>query len=568
MIGFENGNESVVNSANGVGTHAELPRQLYLELTVREPEVVHELCRHAEGPPRHEYSLSALRLGVLALRQASGFIDSHAVREEGNRLLASVAELLAGHSERCFGSLSATLGQYFDPTNGDVPQRLHRLLKKDGDLEELLCRNLVGEASTLERTLIKYIGNESPLLRMLSPGQGDGVVASIKDVVQLALVAQREQILRQFSLDDKESALSRMISGLTDANGRLKKEFADDLTKIRNEFSLDNENGALSRLVRRVELAQQTIVDQFSQDNEGSVLARLTKLLENTNSKVDGSLTLDDEKSPLSRLRRELLQVIEQLSKGNTEFQTEVRATLESFKARREEAARSTTHGTEFQVVVGTVLQPVAQRLGDIFEPTGDKVGSKPYCKKGDFVIELGPDSAAPGARVACESKEDKSYDVATALEELKEVRENRKAQVGIFVFSAVTAPADIEPFARFGPDILVVWDRDNPATDILLRAALSVARALVVRERLARNQSEADFLEMDATLSKIVKDAGGLAQIKTWASTIHNNGKKIMDKAAKIEENLEKHIEVLREHVDRLREDTAGAMQQSLVSA
>ncbi len=64
-------------------------------------------------------------------------------------------------------------------------------------------------------------------------------------------------------------------------------------------------------------------------------------------------LSLDQEDSPLCRLRREIVSVIEGMSKANTEFQEQVRVTLESLKVRRAEAARSTTHGLDFQDVVG-----------------------------------------------------------------------------------------------------------------------------------------------------------------------------------------------------------------------
>jgi len=44
------------------------------------------------------------------------------------------------------------------------------------------------------------------------------------------------------------------------------------------EFSLDQPGSALSRLVARVEVAQKTIADQFSVDNEGSAINRLSYL--------------------------------------------------------------------------------------------------------------------------------------------------------------------------------------------------------------------------------------------------------------------------------------------------
>ena len=51
-----------------------------------------------DGPDREAFALSALRLGVLALRQATGAVDAASLRQEGERVLGSVRELLSGAS--------------------------------------------------------------------------------------------------------------------------------------------------------------------------------------------------------------------------------------------------------------------------------------------------------------------------------------------------------------------------------------------------------------------------------------------------------------------------------------
>jgi hypothetical protein len=59
-----------------------------LELTVRDPEIIAELALHADDPgQREEFALNALRIGVLALRQARGQVDQEVMRREGERLL-------------------------------------------------------------------------------------------------------------------------------------------------------------------------------------------------------------------------------------------------------------------------------------------------------------------------------------------------------------------------------------------------------------------------------------------------------------------------------------------------
>lgn len=528
---------------------AETSVKMHLELIVREPEVIAELSKYQEGVEQEEFALSALRIGVLAIRQASGVLDANAVRVEGERLIGAVRELLTTNTAAFLGNVSSTLKAYFDPADGHLPQRLDRLIKKDGELQVILGQHLDGDESVIARTLGKHIGKESPLLRLLSPEESQGVIAALNRAIGEALRTQREHILGQFSLDDKESALSRLVGEMTGANGRLREDLAQDVQKLQQEFSLDNEQGALSRLVGRVEKAQNSICEQFSLDNKESALCRLVGLMETANSTINANLTLDNENSPLYRLRRELTEIIERLEKSSTEFHQEVKVTLESFKARREEAARSTRHGGEFEEAVGSILHADAQKAGDICEATGNKTGVIGYCKIGDHVITLGAESAAPGARIAVEAKEDRSYDLAKALEEIEQARQNREAQVGLFVFSKNTAPSGLDPFARHGKHVVVVWDRDDSATDIFLRAGISVAKALLVRERMADEKSK-DRVAMKTAIVAISADILVLAEISKWAKTVKRSGEKIGKKAQILSKRLSRNLSVLEKHL------------------
>jgi len=521
-------NVETSNESTNSSDHAAPPSSVRLDLTVREAEVITELIKHDAGPSRDEFSLSALRLGVLALRQANGVIDCNAVKEEGQRLVGNVRETMSSHSAKLMQDMHGMVKAYFDPNTGALPQRLERLVKKDGELEAVLGRHLNGDSSTVAQTLAKHIGEESPIFKLLSPTQTDGLFATLTVAVEESLKTQQEHILAQFSFDKEDSALSRLRSELTDANGNLKAELSKDMDKLVKEFSADTEGGALNRL---------------------------TTMMKATDKRVADSLTLDDNKSPMSRLRSELLKVVTDQTDSNTEFQNHVRQTLDGLKIRREEAARSTVHGIDFEDAVGQVLQSEANRFNDLFEPKGSTVGVIRNCKVGDHVITLGLESAAPNAKIAFESKADASYTTPKALQEMKKGRENRAAQVGVFVFSKAAAPEGLEPLARHGHDIIVVWDQDDPTTDVILRAAYSLARALVIRERSDQEQSQADFQEIERAIAQIAKDATGLSEISKWADTVKNSGDKIYTKAERLRVSLEKQTKGLREHFANLKQ-------------
>jgi hypothetical protein len=527
------------------------PNSVELRLTVTDGEVTAELLRHPDGE-RETYALAALRLGVMSLRLANGYVDANSVREAGQTLLGDLREVLATRGAELTGQVSAALGHYFDATNGALPRRLRALLEDGGELEDLLRRHLASDESTLARTLAAHLGEGSPIFKMLSPTDANGLKSQLATTIQTALAEQRNLVLREFTLDNKQSALSRFLAEIGVSQGELKTDLKNQVNLIIREFSLDVPTSGLSRLVGKVEAAQREISGQFSADNEKSALNRLSRLLEGTSARIDQNLTLDDEQSSLARLRKELLGTIEGMVRNNRDFHGEVKATMAGLVARRDEQARSTVHGTTFEVILGDALSGEAQRLGDVYAATGTTVGSIRNCKTGDHVTQLGPDSTAAGARIVWEAKEDKNYDLVSALEEIERARKNRDAQVGIFVFSRKTAPAGLQPFMRYASDIVVVWDADDPKSDVYVKAAYSVARALSIRVRKDVSQTQDSLRGLEQAARAVEKQVQHLDQIKTWSETIKGHGEKIGERVAKMK------VELLRE-TERLDREVAA---------
>src|SRR5260370_25360869 len=134
-------------------------------------------------------------------------------------------------------------------------------MREDGELERLLRTHVGGDDSVLARSLAMHLGEGSHLFKLLSPTDGTGLRAQLTKTIEDALAEQRQHILREFSLDHKDSALSRLLS-------------------------------------------------EFSLDDEGSALNRLSKMLSTTSEQIGKNLTLDDDGSALARLKRELLSTI------------------------------------------------------------------------------------------------------------------------------------------------------------------------------------------------------------------------------------------------------------------
>jgi hypothetical protein len=269
---------------------------------------------------------------------------------------------------------------------------------------------------------------------------------------------------------------------------------------------------------------------------------------------MKSSLTLDDPTSPLSLLRKELMDAVGLFADSNSRFQSDVRATLETFRVRREEAARSSLHGHTFEYAAGELLQLDAQHAGDVCDRLSGTPGSEGR-KTGDYVITLGPESAAPGVRIVCECKADKGYTESKALDEIALARKNREARIGVFIVARESATEGFTALRRVGPDILVVWDAEDPATDVYLKAALSVARALVVEQHRESDRSEADLREIEQSIR-------GIERLVVTVESIAHDARNIVKKGTKIGKAAEGVRERLVEEVERLR-GVVGEMQR-----
>ena len=498
-----------------------------LDLLIDDSLIVPELLAYPDGPERDKYALTALRIGVLALKQAQGRLDADVIRSESDRLLGMLEDRLGNHQRTVQDQIAGTLREYFDPKSGRFNERVEQFVKSGGELERVLRTQIGASDSELARTLASHVGEQSTLMKILRPSEKEGLINSLTLEMQKALEGQRNAILSEFSLDNRSGALARLVKELNEKHGALADGLKESVNEVMSEFSLDKPDSALSRLVGQVESAQRKISSEFSLDEQGSALARMKKELE---------------------------QLIEKSNKENDEFREDVRASLAALQARKEESLRSTRHGHEFEQALYGCIAEVGQAAGDVVERTAGCVGLIKACKVGDIVLTLGPDHAASGSRIVIEAKQDASYRLSDALGELEEARKNRDACVGLFVFSARTCGSEIAPLARYGNDVVIVWDCENAASDIVLKAGLSLARALCAKAGADRKGLEMDIERMQKAMREVERQVQGMDDIRRHAQTIRSCADKIEDRARIVSSNIERATAILEEETEAIR--------------
>jgi hypothetical protein len=150
--------------------------------------------------------------------------------------------------------------------------------------------------------------------------------------------------------------------------------------------------------------------------------------------------------------------------------------------------------------------------------------------------------------------KEDASCDLAASLQELREARENREAAVGLFVHSKRTAPSGLRPLARYGNDVVVVWDAEDSTSDVFLAAGIMVCKALALRKGAMNDELAVDFAALDRAIREIERQAGYLGDIETSSQTIKSGAEKILKRVETMRSALTKQIETLDQQSEALR--------------
>lgn len=389
-----------------------------IDVLIDDALVVAELLAYPAGTERDRYVLTALRIGVLALKQAQGRLDADVIRGEGDRLFAT--------------------------------------------LERLLRAQVGASDSELARTLAAHVGEQSALMKILRPTDTGGILHSLTQAMDKALETQRDAILSEFSLDQDDSALAR--------------------------------------------------------------------------------------------LKKSVDQAIEKSSTDDAEFRTNVLASLAAMQARKDESLKSTRHGLAFEQAVVAILSADGQAAGDIVEHTAGTTGLIKNCKVGDVVITLGREHVAAGSRIVVEAKEDASYNLGDALTESEQARKNRQAEVGVFVFSRRTAGSQLAPLARYGNDIVLVWDCEDAASDVILNAGISLSRAMCVSAGAEREEIDIDLERMQRAMLDVEKQVQGLEDIRKNAQSIRSCADKIEDRARLVSENIERATRILNEEAEGIR--------------
>lgn len=491
--------------------------EVAIDLRDRRPDSL-ALFGDLDAAVRDQLAHDAWAIGLRALWNAHAAAQETKLKDVGAALLGDIDRQLKLYVEQHQQTIGAVLTRFFDPNDGQVTQRLSAFVDDHGVLARLLEKYLGPQNSVLAEALAKQVGETSPLFQKLSPTDSTGLVKILEAQLRAVMGEGHAELVRALDPLAEDGAVARFLKSLREELKDADEDRQKQLSAALAALDANDENSLLSRLVRETHRARQDVLAAVNPDAPSSPMALLKASL----------TTLLQEQSKAQ------LALAKQQEERQLQFEKEVREALVRIETKRTQDQKTTRGGLDFEDAVLAFVRSATQGAPCIFEATGATAGVG-RSKKGDAIVRFTEESAFAGAGVVFEAKRDAVCSVQKALDELDAARTNRNAAAGVFVMARSHASDVFPRFARYGNNVLVVWDDQDPITDAYLHAAILLGIGLVTR-------------------TKTVGDAGDITALRDIEVRIEGELSRL--------ERMEKHSDTIRKNVDGISEEIRKAQK------
>ncbi|MES1916008.1 MAG: hypothetical protein MHM6MM_007871, partial [Cercozoa sp. M6MM] len=369
----------------------------------------------------------------------------------------------------------------------------------------------------------------------------DALQKEVTLTVQQQLAAFRRELT---STSDESGVIPRLSTAVASAAGVANADLLERLqATLRAVETLEHKVHSSETVVQqRIASAETLLVRQADLGRQSDEQLQ-QQLAEARRQVADVERRLQEG---VSLQRSQVLLAVQDARAAVEALRNEVSAQQQRERQRVELEKRSTLHGLRFEEqLLERLRRVVAARQIGVVQETGQTPGLLPRCLKGDAVIRVRADGQQSDRRIVVEAKADRSYNMARALDEMREARKNRAAHVGIFVVAADTdekvqtdTDRDRETskwpaFQRLGRDIFVRWHADREdTTGVYLDAAVSLALALACEGESSTAETVEPTVDTEAirriamTLEKQIRVAtqlrSGAAQVVRQSDLLH----------------------------------------------
>ena len=278
------------------------------------------------------------------------------------------------------------------------------------------------------------------------------------------------------------------------------REIESALKKVREE--LEKTQGAVVRDMNK------TFNDQLDETNK---LSLISVFKEKILRELVDELSPDAEGSPFASIKKDLEQVILQLS---------------AKKGAKSVEARTAAKGTAFELDVDALVKNESLRHGDLAEFVGADGGGS--AQVGDTLVTFAEayNSSGKEFKVIWEAKtQDKDFkskkgflSISAVSKELNSAMEHRQADCGIFVSDSDGLENQPEWQEFHGNKLIIVLDREDP-DQRLVRLAYLWSKSVAARSRKSDNTFNIGKIE--SLLTSLQTEVKSISTLKTHHTKI-----------------------------------------------
>lgn len=358
--------------------------------------------------------------------------------------------------------------------------------------------------------------------------------------------------LKKYAEEFKASLANELKKYFEKEKGDLPLSLTNNESKVSTFLKdyFDYENGKVALLIRNKIGPGSDFAKSIDPADKESVVSKIQesvkKIFDDSADLLKSQLSLDKEESGMSKIKKLFESKVQEIKDNNDKFFGELKTHLRVEEAKAVEAEKGTQKGRDFEAVLYERFAKVCLQLDDQPENVTGIAGENARSKVGDYVITLGKTSGAPGKRIVVEAKKEKDYKLKDAIEELKQAKENRKADCGIFVFAKGYAPVEMGDFKIDGNDFFCVVDEemlDKPESIVFMDSAYKICRINIITHLKENKAGEVNISAVKGKIEKMLNQVGLMSDLLTKARTIQNSGKNIEETVNGIKEELESII-------------------------
>lgn len=187
-------------------TSEQVLSSLDLNLVITDRNVTSYLSQFPNEETQTEKAIEALKVGVIAIQSASPTLDTTVVQSHFSEMETRMRQSINDFQH----SVKEDLKKYFEDNDGIVPRSIDGVFGSEGSLSRTFETFFDPEDGKLGRLMKSQIGPESTFGKSLDPENKQGIIAILEARVQELVEAKLEEVLKEFSLDENDSAMSKL----------------------------------------------------------------------------------------------------------------------------------------------------------------------------------------------------------------------------------------------------------------------------------------------------------------------------------------------------------------------